>query len=130
MIARFSAMALAIATLSAGNAAVAADYRPFTAADFAAAQAAGKPIVVDVFATWCPVCKAQDQVVRQLSEAPKFKNLVIFKLNFDTQKTDWRNFKVTRQSTLIAFRGKRETSRSIAETDPDALRRVLESTAG
>lgn len=116
---------IAIAGVFPANA---AEFRPFTTRDFAAAQALGKPIVVDVFATWCPTCKAQEPVIKKIAALPKFKDLVIFRLDFDTQKAEWRGFKVVRQSTLIAFKGSRETARSIAETDQAALERVLNST--
>ena len=38
--------------------AIAADWKPFTQAEFSAAQKDGKPILVDVFAPWCPTCRA------------------------------------------------------------------------
>jgi thioredoxin 1 len=110
--------------------ATAAEYRKFSPAAFNAAQSSGKPIVVDVFATWCPTCAAQEPVIKQLSASPKYKDLIIFKLDFDGQKAEQRRLKVTRQSTLIAFRGRRETARSVGATDPIALQRVLDSTAG
>jgi len=124
----FVIAAASAVVLFAAGAASAAEYRPFSRQDFAAAQAAGKPIVVDVFATWCPTCKAQEPIMKQLSSAPKFDKLLIFRLDFDTQKPEWRKFKVWRQSTFIAFRGRRETGRSIAETDPEALERLLDTT--
>jgi len=34
----------------------AAEFRDFDQAAFAAAQAAGRPILLDVHAWWCPVC--------------------------------------------------------------------------
>jgi thiol-disulfide isomerase/thioredoxin len=46
-------------TLSLTSVAFAADKKPFTAAAFEAAQASGKPILIDVSASWCPTCKAQ-----------------------------------------------------------------------
>ncbi|MGD9805062.1 MAG: thioredoxin family protein [Hyphomicrobiaceae bacterium] len=38
---------------------LASDKIAFTPAAFEAAQKAGKPIIVDISATWCPTCKAQ-----------------------------------------------------------------------
>ena len=32
---------------------------PFDEAAFAAAQGAGRPIIVEVTAPWCPICKTQ-----------------------------------------------------------------------
>ena len=46
------------ATLAFGSAS-AMDKQPFDQKAFEAAQAAGKPILVEVNAPWCPVCRAQ-----------------------------------------------------------------------
>ena len=60
--------------------------KPFTQDDFAAAQKAGKPIFVAIHATWCPTCKAQKPILSELMAEPKFKNLVYFVVDFDSQK--------------------------------------------
>ena len=57
---KIAAFALAGLAYSAG-AGWAFDEKPFDAASFQATQAAGKPILIDVFAPWCPVCKAQQR---------------------------------------------------------------------
>jgi thioredoxin 1 len=63
-----------------------AETKPFTRDDFAAAQKAGKPIFVAIHATWCPTCKAQKPILSELLAEPKFKNLVYFVVDFDSQK--------------------------------------------
>ena len=47
--------------------AIAADWRPFTQAEFSAAQKDGKPILVDIFAPWCPTCRAQKPILEELT---------------------------------------------------------------
>jgi thiol-disulfide isomerase/thioredoxin len=66
--------------------AFAEELKPFDAAAFAEAQKEGKPILIDVFAVWCPVCRAQNPILVQLTREPKYKDLVVFKVDFDTQK--------------------------------------------
>lgn len=122
-----AALVVVATGMLSATAAAAAQYRPFTQSEFAAAQTANRPIVVDVFATWCPTCKAQEPVLQQLSRAPKFDRMIIFRLNFDTQKSAWRQLRVSRQSTLIAYRGSAETARSVGETEPAALQNMLDS---
>ncbi len=95
--------------------------KPFDAKAFAAAQKAGKPILVDIFAVWCPVCRAQNPVLVQLAREPKYKDLVTFKVDFDTQKDAVRAFKAQQQSTLIVFKGETETGRSVGDTDKDSI---------
>lgn len=108
--------------------AAAAEFRDFNSRAFADAQRAGKPILVDVAASWCPICKAQAPIIEKYSAEPKFKSLIIYHLDFDTQKAEWRKFGVHMQSTLIAFHGEKETARTVGESDPKSIARVLDAT--
>jgi thioredoxin 1 len=105
----------------------AAEWKNFEAAAFAEAQKQGKPILVDVFAVWCPVCRAQNPILTQLTHEPKFEDMVVFKLDFDTQKDDLRALKVQRQSTLIVYKGEKETGRSVGDTNPGSIEALLDA---
>src|SRR6516165_5561742 len=86
-------------------AAHATETKAFDPASFDAAQKAGKPILVAIHASWCPTCKAQKPILSDLMAEPKFKDLVYFVVDFDTQKDAVRFFGARMQSTLIAFKG-------------------------
>ena len=73
-----AAFALAT-TVSFAPVGSATDKKPFDQAAFDAAQAAGKPILVEVTAPWCPTCKAQAPTLSKLRDGAKFKELVSFK---------------------------------------------------
>jgi thiol-disulfide isomerase/thioredoxin len=103
------------------------DKVPFTDKAFEDAQKADKPILIDVFATWCPICKAQAPVIQQLAAKPEYKDLTIFEVNFDTQKAVMKHFRVGTQSTLIAFKGAKETARSVGETSASGIEAVIKS---
>jgi thioredoxin 1 len=115
-----AAFALAT-TVSFAPVASATDKKPFDQAAFDAAQAAGKPILVEVTAPWCPTCKAQAPTLSKLRDDAKFKELVSFNIDFDTQKDLLKTFGVQKQSTLIVFKGKQEMGRSTGVTDPQAI---------
>ena len=106
----------------------AAEPLAFAAADFEAAQAAGKPILVDIWASWCPTCKAQGPVIESLLGDARFKDIVFFRVDFDSQRDIVRSFGAQKQSTLIAFKGKAETGRSVGETDAAAIEALLAGT--
>ena len=121
------ALALAITPFMAAVVPVAAlDKTPFDAKAFEDAQAAGKPILVEVTAPWCPTCKAQAPILARLSSTPKFKDMVRFNIDFDTQKDLLRKFNVRSQSTMIAFKGKQEVGRSTGDTNAGSIERLLE----
>ncbi|MDF2114019.1 thioredoxin family protein [Roseiarcaceae bacterium H3SJ34-1] len=97
--------------------------QPFDARAFQASQAAGKSILVDVTAPWCPTCKQQRPIVQQIEkERP---DLVVFEVDFDSAKDVLKQFRVQYQSTLIMFKGSKEVARSTGETDPASLRALV-----
>ena len=108
--------------------ALATETRTFDQKAFAEAQKAGKPIFVGVHASWCPTCKAQDPILGELMLAPKFKDLVYFVIDFDGQKDAVKAFGVRTQSTLIAFKGDKETGRSVGDTNRASIEALLDKT--
>jgi thioredoxin 1 len=106
--------------------AYAAEWKPFDAAAFAQAQKDGKPILVDIFAAWCPVCRAQNPILVQLTREPKFDGLVVFKIDFDDQKDAVRAVKATSQSTLIVYQGETEKGRSVGDTNAASIEALLD----
>jgi thioredoxin 1 len=108
--------------------AIAGETRIFDVAAFQAAQAAGKPILIDISASWCPTCRRQKPIISELSAKPKFKDLVVFEVDYDRQKNIVRALGARRQSTLIAFRGSVEVGRSVADTRPASIEAMLDRT--
>jgi thiol-disulfide isomerase/thioredoxin len=118
----------AAAEIKPFDAAAAAEIKPFDPDSFAAAQQAGKPIFVAVHASWCPICKVQKPILSELTGDPKFKDLVFFVVDFDTQKDAVKQFGVRMQSTLIAFKGAAETGRSVGDRNRGSIAALLDKT--
>lgn len=114
-----------LATLSFTSGAGAAEKVAFSSAAFEAAKSAGRPILIDVSAPWCPVCKAQAPILSELTSQPKFKNLAFFEVDFDSQKDALRALSVQRQSTLIVFKGGKEVGRSVGDTNKASIAALL-----
>ncbi len=92
--------------------------QPFEQAAFDAAMEAGKPILVEVSAPWCPVCVQQKKIMAELFADPKLAEIVQFEVDFDSRKDVLKAFGVQKQSTLIVFAGGAEISRTVGDTDP------------
>ncbi|WP_018607448.1 thioredoxin family protein [Uliginosibacterium gangwonense] len=103
----------------------AAEPKPFTQQDFDKLAHDGKPVVVDVSATWCPTCKAQKPIVENLSKQPAYKDVAILAVDFDADKAVLKQFKVNMQSTLIAFKGGKEMARSVGDTTPAGIENIF-----
>jgi thioredoxin 1 len=92
---------------------------------FDAAQTAGKPIVLHVTAPWCPTCRTQTPILGKLEASPKFKDLVVLNIDFDSKKDLLRTFRVSQQSTLIVFKGKQEVGRSTGDTNAVSIESLV-----
>lgn len=103
------------------------ELRAFDAAAFARAQAAGEPAVLHFHADWCPTCREQAQVLEQLRTQGGL-NVTVWRVDYDNAQDLRRALKVRMQSTLIAYKGRQETARLAGETQPAAIRKLLEST--
>jgi thioredoxin 1 len=106
----------------------AAEQTGFTQQKFQAAQAAGRPILVHITASWCPTCRAQRPIISKLIEEARFRDLVVFDLDFDGSKDVVRALGVRMQSTLIIFRGRTELGRSVGDTDAKSIEALLDRT--
>jgi thioredoxin 1 len=117
--------AIAISATAAFAQTVGVPKLKFTQAAFEAAQAAGKPVLVEVTAPWCPTCKAQAPILKSLLDRPEFKGMAVFEVDFDSQKDALATLRVQRQSTILTYRGKTEISRTVGETKADAIEKQL-----
>ncbi|KQS74727.1 thioredoxin [Methylobacterium sp. Leaf361] len=116
------------ALLGVPTAALAGETRPFSDAAFEAAQKGGKPVLIAVSAPWCPICRTQKPILAKLAAEPRFKDLQIFDIDFDSQKELLRRLNVRMQSTLIAYKGATEVGRSVGETQSEWIEGLVEKT--
>ncbi len=123
MISRRSVMLLALAATFVPLPALARD--SFSDSAFESAAASGKPVLVEFHADWCPTCRAQEKVINSFRNNPEYKDLVILRVNFDTEQSLLERFTVRRQSTLIVFKNGEEVARAVGETSPDGIKSLV-----
>ena len=111
--------------LFAAGAAQALTIKPFTSAEFAAAQAAGTPVAVHFRADWCPTCRAQDKAFNTLKSDPALNSVTLLLADYDKEKALKKQMNVRAQSTIIVFKGTTEVARDGGTTEPDTLKAVL-----
>ncbi|MCW5701345.1 MAG: thioredoxin family protein [Bradyrhizobium sp.] len=119
-------VAAAVLAVAGPHAAMAASAIPFSAEAFKAAQGAGGPILVEIHADWCPTCKAQAPILQKLTADPKFKDLKVFRVDFDSMKPAVQALGARTQSTLIVFKGAVEKGRSVGDTSQASIAALLE----
>jgi thiol-disulfide isomerase/thioredoxin len=121
MLTRRSILIASLAASIAMSPALAATGSAFDATAFADAQKAGRPILIAIHASWCPTCKAQAPILKDLRADPKFKDLAYFQIDFDSQKDLVNRFGARMQSTLIVFKGDKEEGRSVGDTNRNSI---------
>lgn len=128
----FAKSAILTATLSAISAlmsvAIAGEIKPYNQNDFDALTSAGKPVVLDISAPWCPTCKEQKPIIDGLMKQPVYKDITLMTIDFDSAKPILKKYKVNMQSTLVAFKGTNEVGRSVGDTTPAGLEGLIKKT--
>jgi len=114
-----TAILLAFAALA--SAAMAGEIKPFNQAEFDKLTREGKPVVLDISATWCPTCKEQKPIIDTVMKQPAYKDVTLMNIDFDSAKPTLKKFKVTMQSTLVAFKAGKEAGRSVGDTSPEGI---------
>ncbi len=125
---KFAKSTILLALSSVLSFAVAGEIKPFNQPEFDKLTMEGKPVVLDVSATWCPTCKAQKPIIDGLMNDPAYKDVTLMTIDFDSSKPVLRAFKVNTQSTLIAFKGKLEVARSVGDTTPAGIEGLVKKT--
>ncbi|WP_411885403.1 thioredoxin family protein [Polaromonas sp. YR568] len=120
--------ALLFALTAMTSLAMAGDIKPFDQKDFDKLASEGKPVVLDISATWCPTCKQQKPIVDSLMQQPAYKDVTLMTIDFDTSKPTLKKYKVTMQSTLVAFKGAKEVGRSVGDTSPGGIEGLIKKT--
>ena len=96
------------------------DFKLYTAEAVTAAMGEGKTVLLFFHAPWCPVCKAQEPKVKSHLNGAH-KNVVAFKVDYDSNVTLRKELEVDKQSTLILFRGTKELARLSYKSDDRSI---------
>ncbi len=96
------------------------DFKPFTPEAFKSAMAEGKTTLLFFHAPWCPVCKAQEPNVKAHLNGDH-KQVVAFKVDYDSNLALRQELKVDKQSTLILYQGMKEVARLSYKSDDQSI---------
>lgn len=106
----------------------AAGFQPFNQQAFDKLSRAGKPVVLEIGAGWCPICKVQRPILEGLLQQPAYQGVTLMTIDFDTQKALMKKFNAPVQGTLLGFKGAREVARSIGDTSADGIEGLFKKT--
>ena len=116
-----SKIILAVVLIAPLSFAQALEKESFTQERFDELTANGDTVLVDIYATWCPTCAKQREVLEDFQATNPNSGLHILEVDFDDQKDVVRQFRAPRQSTLYLYKGEEQVWFSVAETDSDVI---------
>ena len=117
--------------LSAASAAFAVparafEFQPYDPAAVQKAIASGRPVVVHVAASWCLQCHAQTAILDALKDDPAYKDVSLFRVDYDKQKDVVAKLDCPR-ATLIAYKDGKEVKRMSWETSQASVVSILKA---
>ncbi|MCC6736604.1 MAG: thioredoxin family protein [Bauldia sp.] len=113
------------AVLAAGSAS-AFEWTTYTNALAEEARLTGRPYMLHIHADWCTTCQAQDRVLETLVDDPRFANLLVMTIDYDTKRNLMMLFNVGERSTFVGFAGTTELGRSMWDTTPEGITAFLQ----
>ncbi len=102
------------------------EFQPYDPAAVQRAIASGRPVVVLVAASWCLQCHAQTAILDGLKNDPAYKDVSVFRVDYDKQKDVVAKLHCPR-ATLIAYKGGKEVKRMSWDTSQAAVVNVLKA---
>jgi thioredoxin 1 len=130
---RRTLLVLTAAAMLAAPMAFATEPAPYAPELVAAELAAGKTVLIDFSASWCPSCQTQGRHLEALrSENPAYDAAITFvEADWDTyQDTPLANqYGVTSRGSLVVLRGDDVVLQTSTHSTKDALRAMLDQLA-
>lgn len=102
------------------------DIEPYTPQGLLKRQSAGEAVSLSFFAKWCATCLMQEKVFLSFRGDASVPGTLLV-VDYDQSRKVMQQLHVHAQSTLIVYKGHVERHRSGGVTDPQALKRALQS---
>lgn len=119
---------LGVAALVASGAG-AFEIKPYQKDEAQKAIASGKPVVIEVYASWCPICQSQATAIDALKDKPAYRDITFFRVDFDAQKDVVKTLGSPR-ATIIVYRNGKEVGReSWGSTQEEVMKIMMKATS-
>jgi len=80
-----------------------------------------KPVLVEIYASWCPTCLRQQKVFKELAESGKAPAIPAIRVDFDHEKAFVRQHNYEGTGILAIFRDGHEVARAGGLVTADAI---------
>ena len=123
---RFALAAFASLALI-GSAFAFTGFAPYEKTKFDSLVQSGAPVIAHVHATWCSTCKRQEMLLNEMLKDPRYSKIQAVRVDYDKDTGFQKAHKVTSRATILVFKGGKEVSRVVFDTDPAHIKTAVES---
>lgn len=100
------------------------DYSP---ARFEELMARGEPVLVEIYASWCPTCLLQHRALETLHEEGRATQIRAIRVDFEGDAGFVQRHGFNSTGMLVIFRNGRETARATGLVTPEKINAYIES---
>lgn len=108
-----------------------APFLEFHQADYEKALKEDKIIVLNFYANWCPICRAEEPAIHEGFNSLTSDKVIGFRVNYNDSDTDAdekalaKQFKITYQHTKVILKNRQEFSRFLDSWDKSAFNKEI-----
>lgn len=81
----------------------------------------GEPLLVEVYASWCPICLLQHRALETLASGGYKLPIRAIRVDFDKDKDFLERFDFKHTGTMVLFNNGAETARQTGLTSPEKI---------
>jgi thiol-disulfide isomerase/thioredoxin len=124
---RRAALALILSFAFAASAFAFAGFAPYEKTKFDQLVQSGAPVIAHVHATWCSTCKRQETLMNEMLKDPRYAKVQAVRVDYDKDTAFEKAHNVSSRATILVFKGGKEVSRLVFDTDPEHIRKTIDA---
>lgn len=124
---RRAVLALFVSLAFIGSAFAFAGFAPYDKAKFDSLVQSGAPVIAHVHASWCSTCKRQETLMDEMLKDPRYAKVNAVRVDYDRETAFEKAHDVKSRATILVFKGGKEVSRLVFDTDPAHIRKTIDA---
>ncbi|WP_374763601.1 thioredoxin family protein [Yunchengibacter salinarum] len=102
-----------------------AGWQPYEAASFNETLQNGDPMLVEIYASWCPTCKAQHEAFETMVDNGTAPNIRAVRVDYDDDPAFLKRYGIRGTGILMLFDDGREIARAAGLTTPKRIQAFI-----
>ena len=100
-------------------------WEEFSADNFNRYQAAGEPVLIEIYASWCPTCKAQHEAFEDLEAMGQRPAIRAIRVDFDDHEEFRKSLGIYYTGALLIYQNGQQVAQAAGLVEPDRIRDFL-----